>query len=67
MDSIRFLKKRDDNLNFKIKFNSFRGGMNVFTTSTYIFVHLKTYQDEEGVQKKAYLILRVIHIIIMMN
>lgn len=41
--------------------------MNVFTTSTYIFVHLKTYQDEEGVQKKAYLILRVIHIIIMMN
>ena len=28
-----------------------KSGINVFTTSTFIFVHLKTYQDEEGLQQ----------------
>ena len=28
-----------------------KSGINVFTTSAFIFVHLKTYQDEEGLQQ----------------
>lgn len=43
------IEKRNDNLNYKVKFESYRG-MKVRTTNKYIYVRLKTYQDENGNQ-----------------